>query len=99
MGFLRKRDHYWTEEPEPQPVVGIKPGGALYFPEDEAVEAARQAEWQERADAKAAATRAMQEADAEHAREVTESMDAYLRAQMAVELPTHLRHRGLGDDD
>ena len=98
MGFLRKRgDYYVDEDPAPPPVLGIKPGGALYDIEAEAIEAQRQAEWQSRMDAKAAATRAMQEQDAEERREAHEAMERWLRERAAVELPEHLRGRGLGD--
>lgn len=99
MGILRKRDSepYYVEEPEQQPTVILKPGGAMVDPEWLAEETVRTDADESRRKAEANATRALQEQDAQERREAAESMEAWLKERAAIELPTHLRNRGLGD--
>lgn len=98
MGFLRKRDGgYFIPEPDPDPVLIIREGGALVDPEWLSEEVVRETAKEEQRQARLKAERDMAEGDARRAREEAESMEAWLREQAARELPEHLRHRGLGD--
>jgi hypothetical protein len=99
VGLLRRRDPdpYFTPEPDPDPVVIVKPGGAMVDEQWLAEEIVRTGAEESRRQAEADATRALQERDAEERREATESMERWLREQAARELPEHLRNRGAGD--
>ena len=99
MGFLRRRDPepYFVEEPEEQPTVIVRPGGAMVDPEWLAEEIPRATADQERRDAEAKATRDLQEQDALERREAEESMAKFIEARTEAELPEHLKGRGVDD--
>ena len=93
MGFLRKRGQYYTPEPDPDPTLVVKPGGALVDPEWLAEEVSRSGEEQERRDFKAKLR------DEEAARDIAEyhaereAMERIERERMEREIPEHLRGR------
>lgn len=99
MGFLRRRDPdpYFTPEPDPDPTVIVKPGGAMVDEQWLAEEIARTGGVESRRKAEADATRALAEQEAAERREESESMARWRREQAARELPEYLKGHGLGD--
>lgn len=90
---------HYVEEPDPAPVVGMRPGGAMVDPDEYARESARAAVEEDRRQAKLRLAREQQEHDLARLREEEEeSMREFYRERARRELPQHLRHRGLGDD-
>lgn len=94
MGILRKRDGgYFVPEPDPDPVLIIREGGALVDPEWLSEEVVRETAKEEQQQARLQAEREMAEQDAIRAREEEESMARFYEERMQTELPEHLKGR------